>query len=634
MSDIERGDNAAISNAEQSAAQQAGTDVAVHEPDTAFSPPAGQMESATKATPTHLALTLLQQVREREAFLRSRLRLPHPTPAPLTFWLYLAAITIFAAVMRLWRLGEPHELVFDETYYVKDAYSLSQLGYAGVWGDDPNAAFAAGDTSSLEDNAAFVVHPDVGKWLIAIGIRLFGVESSFGWRISVAVCGIISVWLLGVIAARLFRSTTVALTAAMLLAMDGIHLVETRIALLDGFVMFFALAAFWALLRDRDDSRARLAAIVARNPEVLNDPWGPHLWWRPWLVVAGVLLGLCTGVKWSGLYALAAIGLTAFAWDVAARHAIGCRLWVGAGVFRGGLAAFVNLVPIAIVTYLATWFSWFTHREAYYRTWAQSLREKGADVPRGWLPDALNNLLEYHAAVYRFHVGLHSDHTYQADPRGWLLQLRPTSFYWHTSPASSCGAKSGDCAEAILALGNPAIWWLGAAGLLVVIFGALWRRDWRAWTILAGYGGLYLPWLVYLDRTIFTFYTVAFVPFVCLAWVYGLGVLTGHVRPLAEPQCANAAGRIIRPDSYLHDDVAPSLDEPAVTAAPASTRRDVHPASTQAWQVPALPRTSKIVWGVGVGLVQILFVFFYPIWTAYSVERWFWSAHMWLSSWI
>ncbi|MDO5727818.1 MAG: hypothetical protein Q4Q03_07830, partial [Bowdeniella nasicola] len=233
----------------------------------------------------------------------------------------------------------------------------------------------------------------------------------------------------------------------------------------------------------------------------------------------------------------------------------------------------------------------------------------------------------------RFHVGLHSDHTYQADPRGWLLQLRPTSFYWHTSPGQNCGASSGKCAEAIVALGNPAIWWLGALGLLIVIFAALWRRDWRAWTILAGYAGLYVPWLVYLDRTIFTFYTIAFVPFVCLAWVYGLGLITGHVRPLVEPQCANAAGRIIRPDSYLEDDLAPPVPDAQITAAPAERGAAPIPPS-RGWLSDRLPLAARITWTSAVILVVMMFVFFYPIWTALTVPRWFWSLHMWLPSWI
>ena len=48
-------------------------------------------------------------------------------------------------LLRFWDLGRPHQLVFDETYYVKDAYSLLVHGYEATWGEDPNPAFEAGD---------------------------------------------------------------------------------------------------------------------------------------------------------------------------------------------------------------------------------------------------------------------------------------------------------------------------------------------------------------------------------------------------------------------------------------------------------------------------------------------------------
>ena len=561
--------------------------------------PAETKQPHPRATATHRALTTLTSPYAREVFLRERLRLAHPSPTPIRLWIYLGLVTAFAALVRLWGLAHPHSLVFDETYYVKDAFSLSEQGYAGVWNEEPNEAFETGDTSDLQTKPSFVVHPDVGKWLIAIGIRIFGVDSSAGWRIAVAIAGIISVWLLGRIAARLFRSTTVAVTAAALLAMDGIHIVETRVALLDAFVMLFALFGFWALLRDRDQSRTRLAREVAEDPDALNDPWGPRIWARPWLLAAGVFLGLACGVKWSGLYALAAVGLTAVAWDLAARRAVGARLWVGAGIFRGGIPAFVNLVPVAAATYLASWFSWFTHPGAYYRTWAQDLRAAGDAVPRSWLPDALNNLLEYHLATYRFHVGLDSPHDYQSNPFGWLLQLRPTSFFWETSPGANCGNPGGECAEAITALGNPAIWWPAALGLLLVIWGAARHRDWRAWAILTGYLGLYVPWLAYPHRTIFTFYTIAFVPFVCLAWVYALGRLTGHVRALPPVPYATADGAVVIPE-------------------------------------PPQPHTisagGRIAWTAALAAVFIVFVFFLPIWTGMEVPKWFWRSHMWLGN--
>ena len=51
--------------------------------------------------------------------------------------------------------------------------------------------------------------------------------------------------------------------AGLLFAVDGHAIVQSRTSLLDIFVMFFALAAFGAVLMDRDDGRRRLAARLA-----------------------------------------------------------------------------------------------------------------------------------------------------------------------------------------------------------------------------------------------------------------------------------------------------------------------------------------------------------------------------------
>ena len=75
----------------------------------------------------------------------------------------LALILIFAAITRFANLGRPNELVFDEVYYVDGARDLLAYG-----------------VESQSGEAEFVVHPPLGKWLIAIGIQIFG-DNPFGW---------------------------------------------------------------------------------------------------------------------------------------------------------------------------------------------------------------------------------------------------------------------------------------------------------------------------------------------------------------------------------------------------------------------------------------------------------------------
>src|SRR5699024_11605936 len=97
----------------------------------------------------------------------------------------------------------------------------------------------------------------------------------------------------------------------------------------------------------------------------------------------------------------------------------------------------------------------------------------------------------------------------------------------------------------VTALGIPVVGWGCALALLLVLWAAFWRRDWRAWGILAGYAATYLPWFAYMDRTIFTFYTVALAPFVALTLTFGLGMLLGPARrplPGRRPGNWTAAG--------------------------------------------------------------------------------------------
>lgn len=86
-----------------------------------------------------------------------------PLRRQLWHWGGPLAVTLLAAVLRLWNLGNPQTLVFDETYYVKDAWTLLHLGYESGWPKEPNPAFEAGRVDGFLTDPAFVVHPPLGK---------------------------------------------------------------------------------------------------------------------------------------------------------------------------------------------------------------------------------------------------------------------------------------------------------------------------------------------------------------------------------------------------------------------------------------------------------------------------------------
>ena len=63
----------------------------------------------------------------RLAALRARLAAPMPDDRPWG-WLGPLLVTAFGAWLRFDRLQVPRALIFDETYYAKDAWSILQHG--------------------------------------------------------------------------------------------------------------------------------------------------------------------------------------------------------------------------------------------------------------------------------------------------------------------------------------------------------------------------------------------------------------------------------------------------------------------------------------------------------------------------
>ncbi|MCA4133583.1 dolichyl-phosphate-mannose--protein mannosyltransferase [Arthrobacter sp. M4] len=534
-------------------------------------------------------------VRTPEAFtleaLQNRLiggihsRRDYPPSLRLWFWLVPTLTAAVGGVLRFVRLDNPHSLVFDETYYVKDAYSFLVSGYERSWPEKANDAFNAGNPAVLLDSAEYVVHPPVGKWMIAFGMWLFGADNSFGWRFGAALTGTLSVFLLALIAQKLFRSHILGGLAGLLLAVDGHHLVMSRTSLLDIFLMFWLLAAFGALLLDRDDGRRRLARRLAKlagsttggrlSPGQLFS--GPSLGIRWWRIVAGVCLGLAAGTKWSALFFLAAFGLMTVLWDLSARRIAGIRSWPAAAILKDGIPAFFSIVPVAAVVYVSTWTGWFLSKDAYYRRWADTQPAGAWD----WVPAPIRSLAHYHLEAFKFHQGLTSEHPYEASAWSWLVMGRPTSFYYASPKQGEPGCSLADCTSAILSVGNPVIWWSAAASLAVLLFWWAGRRDWRAGAILCGVAAGYLPWFMYPDRTMFFFYAISFEPFLILALVYCLGLVLG------------------RPD-----------DPP--------------------W------RRRSGLYGVAlfVVLAVVVSAFFYPVWTGEIIGYQEWRMRMWMPSWI
>jgi dolichyl-phosphate-mannose-protein mannosyltransferase len=444
---------------------------------------------------------------------------PWRDPSPLIGWAMTALVFGVAAVSRLWALGWPHGKSFDEVYYATEAQEMLRFGY--------------------EDNRGymFIVHPPLGKWLIAgtswLGERKHWLwhDETIGWRMAPAIAGIVSVVLLARIARRMFRSNLFGGIAGLLLALDGVSVVQSRVALLDIFLQLFIVAGFGALVLDRDQMRGRLARLLEAGVDLTTRV--PALGPRPWRLVAGLMFGMALATKWSALSFFLAFVVLSLVWDRGALKSAGVRRSWRAAARRSWIGAIGSLLVAPLGVYLMSYLGWFAGENSWNRHWADTHSASGhLNLPLGihppvwwgWVPAPIRSLGDYTLHAYRFHEGLYSPHPYGSKPWSWLVLARPVDYYYDGN-SHSCGAKS--CAREILLIGTPLMWWAFIPVLLWLGWHWFTTRDWRAAAVWVAFAAGWLVWFPNLKRTMFLFYMTPLTPFLILGLTLGLGVLLG-----------------------------------------------------------------------------------------------------------
>ncbi|QCC78784.1 phospholipid carrier-dependent glycosyltransferase [Nocardioides daphniae] len=526
---------------------------------------------------------------------------------PVYAWGGAALLALFAFVLRVFRIGEPSSFAFDETYYAKHGWSLVHHGYARSYVEGADAKILTGQTDGIWlDTPEMIVHPEVGKWLFGLGELVFGMDPT-GWRMASAIIGSLMVLVMCRFATRVTGSVFLGLLAGLLLSLDGLHLVLSRLALLDIVLAFFMLLGVHCVVADRQWFRAR----VARAADGPVSEWGPVWLFRPWLLAAGLWFGLAVGTKWSALYPLAAFGVWLWVSNALARRSLRVRWAVARSALVDGVPAFLHLVGVAFVVYVLSWTGWLLNAEEYEQHLSNTQYTSfggGSQWPSAQQPDAacdglgdaltslcapaetvqsLRSLASYHRDVWNFHTEFLNDstHTYASKPSGWLLMARPVGVDAQLDikpDTEGCeAAADSSCLRQVLLLGNPVLWWGGCVALLASVVLWVGRRDWRFGVPIVGVASTWLPWLRYDDRTIFVFYAITILPFVVLALTLCIGALLG----------------------------------PTLRASP---RRTV----------------GVVASGAFVAAVVLAFGWFWPIWTDQLITHAEWMRRMWLKSWI
>ncbi|MDB4868908.1 MAG: phospholipid carrier-dependent glycosyltransferase [Cohnella sp.] len=320
-------------------------------------------------------------------------------------------------------------------------------------------------------------HPPLGKVLLEIGVKLFGM-TPYGWRFMAAVCGTLMVPVMFAAAKGMFGRTRYAFLAALLLVLEGFHLVESRMANVDIFGVTFTIMMYYAMYR--------FGETAWRNGGL-----GKGI---SWLALSGIFFGCASAVKWNYMYG--GVGL-AFLFFLALRRQYRRARSEGEQGLGGRtvltlLAAFVFFVAVPAGIYAASYIPF----------------EKATQAKDDW-----HNLWQYQKNMYDYHKGVKEQHPYASKWYTWPLMLRPVWYY------GGVDLKPGD-AQSIAAIGNPLIWWGGLLAMLASWWIGWRRRDRVVLTIAVMYLSFYVPWMVAPRSITFLYHYFPMVPLLILSLVW------------------------------------------------------------------------------------------------------------------
>lgn len=343
------------------------------------------------------------------------------------------ALFCISAFFRFYHLGTPTDKVFDEVYFPVFAQNY------------------------LTKTDFYDAHPPLGKLIIASGIALKG-DNPVGWRVMNAVTGLL---LLGVIAGFTYSLTKrwpAAFLATLLVAIDPMALIESRIGLINIYLAFFSLIGLWFFWR----------------------------WWREKQRTSDILIACC------------AFGLAASV------------KWIGLGTFA---TAIVFLV-IATFLKLNPTFKW---RPLQLLT----LLLIPLAYALTFIPDAVRgqDIAWWHTSAYGYHAHLTATHPYGSSWWSWAITYRPLWLYYQSMQDHVIGII--EIGNVVTWIGGLIIMIGTLIAFARSTFLRLFHKDTYAVSLflIISYLGLYLPW-IFISRVQFIYHY--FVPVLLLLILTGI----------------------------------------------------------------------------------------------------------------
>lgn len=332
---------------------------------------------------------------------------------------------------------------FDELYFAQTAYQYSteQLGYE-------------------------TVHPPLGKLLQSIPITLTGRMTPFTWRFMGTLTGVFIIIATYFLALEIFKKSSFARVAAILVSLSGLHFVQTRVGTVDSYLCLFNILAFLAMMKFlNSDGKFR------------------------YFILAGIFYGCAFTVKWTGAFCGIGLALMLFAylvktkqWDFKKKvlknlFTKDIKKWI-----KRGMLCFI-LIPGVI--YCSCYLLFPKTTGAY----------------------SMNDVSLQSLHLFKYHKSEMTPHPYSSKWYTWPITLKPMLYVYEINEN-----------KAIYLMGNYAIAYVSIIGLVITAYTAYKKRDLTNSVIIGAWLGLWLPYAL-IGRTMFLYHYLPASIFAILALV-------------------------------------------------------------------------------------------------------------------
>ncbi len=316
-------------------------------------------------------------------------------------------------------------------------------------------------------------HPPLGKLILASGISIFGFNP-FGWRILGVVFATLMIALIYVLGKKLFGTWIGASASAFLLTFDFLNFAMGRMATVDVYLAFFSLASQLFFL------------IYIKG--VLKNGWKTPV--LP-LFLAILFFALGFSTKWVALFGF--LGQLAILLVLRLREVTKLKDKLSAkisAVFARPLGFLLfGFLVMAVFVYFLTY------------------------VPSMLAGRSLLDVFNLQGSMFDYHSRLTATHSYSSEWWTWPFVLKPVLLFRTGLP--------NDVVSIIVAMGNPAVWWIGFTSVILAIEGAIRRKDFACTFIVVLFFFQWLPY-VFISRYTLLYHFYVSVPFLCLATAYFL----------------------------------------------------------------------------------------------------------------